>query len=377
MDFIEFGKHCLHPLLFISFAFGYFVQFFVNRCGPHNLIDELGDTEDNNDDDTDVIAILETPEADVPEPIILNQGTIHQGLAQFIPRNGKQCTAICSVAIAKAAIVNAELWTHDIMDDIVKCGDSLYKFSLILLSSHGDKRVLETGYIQPEEVLNEFQCFNKMVTLSVQDKVSGAHCSSLIDTDVLLLRGLRQLFSINNFSGVLLTSYGYTVAVWKSSTGYWLFDSHARNMMGKVQGDGGVSFCGCYSTLKDVCLSYYQNFRDVEGHVCEGRFELTPISVNIRPWSPAASIDSNQPQHQVEGSNVSEPAVPPRNEDSVNPEMHSPPVRRKRKYIPRKWVKSEYCNVCMCCMYLLYYPFEQLMLPFSFLCRNETRAIEC
>lgn len=58
-----------------------------------------------------------------------------------------------------------------------------------------------------------------------------------------------------------LTLGGYTFAIWKNGSSYWLYDSHAKDENGKVDGDG-VSFCASFDSVQDLSDCIGQNFRD-------------------------------------------------------------------------------------------------------------------
>ena len=236
-------------------------------------------------------------EAEV-QPDFHVQGGQHQAQIGGENAGGRQCTGIAAMAVVFAVSEDPITWNLETMNAILSSGTRFYTLSC-------EEKNIANRYLEPTELRSRCQVTKKAdkVTVDcdilVSERFTGntaldiRHFFGDVETGngtiVIgsIYSGLRQLLGGDGMKAVLVVSYDVTLAIWKlkDSDKYWLFDSHARDKNGKIDGNG-KSFCGRYSSLQDVCRAFYQNHRDESGAVKGSDFALYEITVHCTNHLP-------------------------------------------------------------------------------------------
>jgi len=214
----------------------------------------------------------------IPEYFV--QGTFHQGdVLRFPHSHGLQCSAISGYAVAMASVSACDNWNAEVMDRIVTKGDQCFK------------KCFNNGagyrYLAPDEVLKSYEIAEYQIDFSI-NVVEQPDYSIPSHSDKNLSLNLKNELELENgdeadFVALLLVSYSETIAIWrdkKEPSKYWLFDSHARDQNGKIDGDG-KSFCGCFSSIEGLVETHYASHRDENGNIRRGQYQISVVSVKV------------------------------------------------------------------------------------------------
>ncbi|KAJ1523123.1 hypothetical protein ONE63_001016 [Megalurothrips usitatus] len=277
----------------------------------------------------------------VPDPVHVVMAPTHQGSLEFgVAEGGKQCCAMSVEAIAMATCSrHPAKWDTHTMQMILMQGNVLYQRSVRANTNNVFR------YLYADEVVTNFYVYSLEVTLSVGVEVMGSHHGRCEHAWIArsLITALEEQLSIPGSSGVLITSYDYTVAVWKMDGHFWLFDSHGRDERGKIAPVNGRAFCGCYRSLEDLCWAYYQNFRNENGEVKEGYFQITPITITpgqdhghiiVVPTATEQPLVPERAPPEQEAS-----STPPPAEGHKTHQNRGQKRKRSKENIPRVWYK--------------------------------------
>ncbi|KAJ1530213.1 hypothetical protein ONE63_005140 [Megalurothrips usitatus] len=272
----------------------------------------------------------------VPDTVHFVQAPYHQGGPDFADYAGvgKPCCAMAIHAIAMAVTRDPATWSSATMEMILQQGNVLYDRSI--KANMGNVYT----YLAPDNVVNEFFVYDQEVTLSLVKSFLGSHLGTqLIPTR--LMETLEDFFSTPGISGVTISSFSYTQSAWKMNGLYWLFDSHSRDKKCKVV-EGGKAFCGCYRTLKDLCWAYYQNYREPNGEVREGLFEVDAIIITCNPTKSITGPIPEDPVLPLVPQQTAEPRLvdtAPCPEQNSVPRNGGPKRKRAKETTPRRWYK--------------------------------------
>ncbi|OXA37426.1 ATP-dependent DNA helicase pfh1 [Folsomia candida] len=156
----------------------------------------------------------------------------------FADSAGKQCTAICAVAAAYAAVKPPGGWTVQDGDRIMTEGDHYYNQCRENLSA-SSRVVHNEHHLTADEIIGDVNnCYGKIVRVSLVDGgtvIYGAFDRFLHDAGPITTNSVAAAVSdFLNFpySYGLLTAGAYTMGLIGSEEHIFYFDSHARSKQG-------------------------------------------------------------------------------------------------------------------------------------------------
>jgi hypothetical protein len=237
-------------------ALKYYKIYKGNPNNKHDLKDIISSRRENGKQHSDEASSV--PPKNLQKYVY--RGNFHQG-TELPGRNleimGKQCTAICAVAIAMAKILPPDAWTSEVMDKIMNIGDELYVRSCL---SKGSFNMLNATELEKKIVI-----LGSPVKFIVDNEIGGTQFGFLHPDPNLygelqgLNKGLSLFFDTNESGIITIGGEGYSLAIWKYCGLYWLFDSHSRDESGKLVPEG-TSFCSSFMFVASLAKCILQNF---------------------------------------------------------------------------------------------------------------------
>lgn len=173
----------------------------------------------------------------VDEKLSVLHGSLHMNHRAFSLRNrGLQSTAIAAVAVVVGLLHVPSTWTSELIDAVVRCGDSLYSESA---------RAARTGVrnLSPSELLTVFIVGDSRVSIHVH-----VHTTAGI-LDAFDLSEALAMFFRANCAGILHTT-NLAVAVMQYYGKFYMFDPCSRNDRGRPTYDGAACMFKCNSIVK-------------------------------------------------------------------------------------------------------------------------------
>lgn len=173
----------------------------------------------------------------VDEELSVLRGSLHMNHHVFSLRNrGLQSTAIAAVAIVVGLLHVPSTWTSELVDAVLKYGDSLYSESA---------RVARAGArnLSPSELLTVFIVGDLRITIHVHDHITAGilHAFDLSEALAIFFRA--------NCAGILHTT-NLAVAVMQHYGKFYMFDPCSRNDRGRPAYDGTACVFKCNSIVK-------------------------------------------------------------------------------------------------------------------------------
>ena len=180
------------------------------------------------------------------------QGSFNQGNERFGLTAGRQCTCNALSSVAFTLIKSQGTWNFRDMDFILENGDAIYKSLNI------------DGYVAMDELPQEFSFKNYSQFKAIFQNYS---------VYPVYLNNLHLYFLFDDTpldtSGFLFTLRGLTMSVTWTSRHYFLFDSHSRNVNGKMCPDGFsvlLKFSSRKSLERHILETYFKD--TIEEYVC-------------------------------------------------------------------------------------------------------------
>ena len=200
------------------------------------------------------------------------RGTRHQGNIRDVTLpgfglGGAQCTMMALAAlIFSSQVMQPDTWTGDIVDQVLMYGDHLYSH-LIDTQFRGN----HSTYIGHYQIPTSVSLFGSAYHVAIQNTFFGfvggskhSEIGTLSVTDALHM-------SLTLSSMVLVTIGAESFSFFSDATGIYLFDSHARNSQGLVDGTGTAVVLHFSDETHLVIF-----LTDVYGNM---EFELCPIQI--------------------------------------------------------------------------------------------------
>lgn len=212
-------------------------------------------------------------------------GTMSQEDERFGRDPNAQSIACALTALGMASIHRTDIWTKEIIDEIVINGDRLYAASVDQLGF---------DFNPWEELLSLKKC-NHNFYLGVNeiniDVIDKSEIVGILDTKNLeetnLRRGIECFFAGPQLRRGVLVNSDYMVAIWKHDTYMYLFDSGPRGPTGIATPNGVSCIMGFHDaqTMAQQCLINIPK----ERHNTE--FTITAVDVQIiKPRNPRCKI---------------------------------------------------------------------------------------
>lgn len=179
------------------------------------------------------------------------RGSFHQGDLKLFNGDsaGRQCTANAAVAIVMCSIKFPELWTmHEVNSVLIAVGDQIYRQSLESRPSV-DESEENSMYLNAQEVKQDISigAHSRRIHLKGADLAVG----HLYETMFGCLKLKDKLEEFLKYDGsAILTSNNISIAIGKSSSVIWMFDSHGRNRFGKSSNEKDVT--ACLTLFRDI-----------------------------------------------------------------------------------------------------------------------------
>ncbi|XP_011875943.1 PREDICTED: uncharacterized protein LOC105566493 [Vollenhovia emeryi] len=213
----------------------------------------------------------------VDEELSVLRGSLHINHRSFSLRNrGLQSTAIAAVAVVVSLLHVPSTWTSELIDAVLRHGDSLHTDSARIARS-GDRN------LSPSELLTMFIVGDSRVTVHIDHRTTAGilHVFDLSEALAMFFRA--------NCAGILHTT-NLAVAVMQHCSKFYMFDPCSRNERGGPAYDGAACMFRCSSiarmakifvancnlkqpnvyTLNAVnvkCLNFFSTTRDVSRDV--------------------------------------------------------------------------------------------------------------
>ena len=200
------------------------------------------------------------------------QGTVHQGDDRFSDNNrGRQCTAISLTSLILAQEKSPVYWTPADLDTIVVEGDSLY----------GQHRGTH-DYLMPSDLPVSLIKGTTHYDIEYHDGFCGNfHLLRSSDPFYTVDEALIRSQAVSPYTFMVLGQFdcAYTSMIMNLGpvTGYYVFDSHARDTQGLPDGDGTACLIRCANMTQVV--AYIHHLATTIGVHHIEQFELVPCTI--------------------------------------------------------------------------------------------------
>lgn len=156
-------------------------------------------------------------------------GKISESSEEFkIENRGHQSTCVSIIALAKTKELGIASWNSNTVDEIIRLGDEFYTGSIVQLKENGK---LVDPNLALSEVGTEFKLESAVADFYCEESVVYGKLHENDGTFMSLATGLNVFFDDDDM-GVIIAS-GISQAVLKYDNAYFLFDSHARDDLGR------------------------------------------------------------------------------------------------------------------------------------------------
>ncbi|CRK90234.1 CLUMA_CG003947, isoform A [Clunio marinus] len=195
-----------------------------------------------------------------------------------------QGTCISVVALVMTRELGLQSWTTETVDEIVQLGDEFHSGSILSLESKGE---LIDSDLRLSELGNELKLQRIIVDLLYEECIINGSllANDSSDDNLTLCQGLKTFFE-NDDLGVL-TCCGVSLAIWRHSDAFYLFDSHGRDEQGRnlkvVDPIHGCMIAG------SACVLRFLSVNDLACHLKTNMevgdvpdFNISRIDVSVR-----------------------------------------------------------------------------------------------
>lgn len=209
-------------------------------------------------------------------------GSLHQGLLRS--GGGTQCSVIALVALIFGAFhIPPNQWIREHIDHVLFEGDSRYD-DVIRDRFNGIPTMLLHN-----ELPNRLQIFDRAYDLAIDSTFFGVVNTSISVPQFLGAHTLQDALQISfRHSPFTLGTFNeMTIAIMAIDNAFFVFDSHARNAHGQIDGDGSsvlLEFADIASLLRYIEQMY-------DG--TESLFNISPVSINSVSGTSEFDFDKN------------------------------------------------------------------------------------
>lgn len=166
-------------------------------------------------------------------------GKISESSEEFnVANRNHQSTCIALIALAKSKDLGLVSWTKETIDEIVRLGDDFHTGSVVQLKEKGK---LVDPNLALNEVGSEFKLDSAIADFYFEESVVYGKLHENDGTFMSLATGLNVFFDDDDM-GIVMAA-GVSQAVLKYDDAYFLFDSHARDSLGRN-----------FRTMGELCL---------------------------------------------------------------------------------------------------------------------------
>ncbi|CAB3257560.1 unnamed protein product [Arctia plantaginis] len=182
------------------------------------------------------------------------RGRVSQGESYFQdhPNRNNQDTANSVMGIVVEAIEPYTYWKPELVDAVLKYGDRLYTMSI--------PNAKKPPYLEPREIVTEFQVTNFNVRLEVEpDVVTGDLKAGETGGLLNLRRGLANFLAEHQYG--VICAKNYCVAVWTVGS-VLMWEPHAVGPTGKSSPAGAASVV-LFSTSDELADTFKSNVENL------------------------------------------------------------------------------------------------------------------
>ena len=216
--------------------------------------------------------LMSSHRAATPSVTSCLQGTLHQGDDRFSDNNrGRQCTAISLTSLILAQEKSPVYWTPADLDTIVVDGDTLY-----------DQHRGTHDYLMPSDLPGSLIKGQTKYNIEYHDGFCG-NFQLLRSSDPFYTvhEALTRSQAVSPYTFMVLGQFdcAYTSMIMNLGpvTGYYVFDSHARDTQGLPDGDGTVCLIRCANMTQVV--AYIHHLATTIGVHHIEQFEFVPCTI--------------------------------------------------------------------------------------------------
>ncbi|CAC5392233.1 unnamed protein product [Mytilus coruscus] len=193
------------------------------------------------------------------------KGSFHQGDKRFGMNAGKQCVSICFTAIIYSKLKNVRDWKTSHINDILVQGNLSYN------SFHGSK-----DFLLVSEMPTSIELFNSSFFVNFGDSINAIDSEIDAGFPFALPLNIGIENALIDADGCFVSVNGYTSLVIKQGIRLFYFDSHSRDLQGKLCENGS----SIVIELTDICHLYHI-LKDFVKDDPQSLFEITSVNVTI------------------------------------------------------------------------------------------------
>lgn len=213
------------------------------------------------------------------------EGSFHQGDPTIFGEYsvGRQCMCNSFIAICQNNIIPCRAWNSGTLDLILLEGDMLYNNILPTKDYRPD-------YLLVTELPVNFKFSNRQFCICTEKSVVGlVDCAS----DFMTLEDALDC-QLSLSQSCIVTLKQYTIAVFKHSNGFSVFDSHSRDSSG-LSSPNGLSVLVHHGSL-DQLSTFLRRLAVSIGVKADDQFEVTSVSLSdVRSDSQQRSLTNTSP----------------------------------------------------------------------------------
>ncbi|XP_062580740.1 uncharacterized protein LOC134242656 [Saccostrea cucullata] len=216
------------------------------------------------------------------------QGSFHQGDPRFGRNSGKQCVANSLSAIAHSKLKDVDKWDQAYLDNVLIEGNEIYTWI------HGTNDLLLMSDL-PEmiEISEKMMHVRKKDSITATIDTTGTIDFSAFDNCLPLDLAIQE--ALLDSDGCFICAIDKTFMVMKFNHSFYLFDSHARNSFGLVDGNGK----SLLMQLQNLDHLYHYCCNLVQGVSQSNQwFEVTGVSVTMEDSPAETFLNSQDVVHQ-------------------------------------------------------------------------------
>ncbi|XP_048582084.1 uncharacterized protein LOC125561771 [Nematostella vectensis] len=200
---------------------------------------------------------------------LVTRGTRHQGWYD-LACPGVQCATMAYLAVLRSCIKDIRKWTSQDLDSLIKTGDKEHSKRLTEVKLTQSSALLIDELNLQIKVWNRQFIVQKEVCCGDIIKDVSSWTDECTDPYLPLERSFEQLKYYNKF---LLRFMNLTIAIIRTSTGWIMYDSHARDNEGYADPDG-FSVLLAFDDVTSV-IKHIRQFVD-----CKGFLEMSNLPLN-------------------------------------------------------------------------------------------------
>ncbi|XP_032219222.2 uncharacterized protein LOC116602162 [Nematostella vectensis] len=211
---------------------------------------------------------------------LLAKATIHQGWSKLVCP-GVQCTSMAYLAVLRSKLKEVTSWTSEDLDTLIRKGDEVHSGRLAEL-----KRP-QRSYLHIDELDYELKIWNRQFNVT-KEVLSGdivKDLSSFNEDEYDPYPPLEKTFQdLRDCDSFLLRYLSLTIAIIRTSSGFVVYDSHARDHEGYAD-PRGCSVLLMFDNVNSL-IRHIRHFVKNKGRR-ENMFDNLPLTMHQRSYELA------------------------------------------------------------------------------------------